>query len=62
VFTGYYNEEINPNKEEVQDYCFKTVEEIKQSLSTHPLKYTSWFHIAFPKVESWLQQKLVHHL
>ena len=53
VFTGAYNGLINVNPEEVSDYCFKNQVEIKQSLQSHPQKYTAWFHLAFPKVEEW---------
>jgi isopentenyl-diphosphate Delta-isomerase len=61
VFFGTYDEVINPNPTEVKDYCFKTIEEIKSTLASHPLKYTTWFHIAFPKIENWLQKHLVHN-
>lgn len=61
VFVGFYEDAIKPNKDEVQDYCYKKMEDINDSLESHPLKYTAWFHIAFPKVKSWLQKKLVHH-
>jgi isopentenyl-diphosphate delta-isomerase len=57
VFAGSYGGEIRPNKEEVQDYCFKKMEEIRSSLESHPHKYTAWFHIAFPKVFEWWQQQ-----
>jgi isopentenyl-diphosphate Delta-isomerase len=57
VFTGNYGGEIKPNKDEVQDYCYKTMEEIRTSLQSHPHKYTAWFHIAFPKVFEWWQQQ-----
>lgn len=55
VFVGSYNGSINPNSEEVSDYCFKPVEEIRRSLQTHPQKYTEWFKIAFPRMEAYLQ-------
>ena len=51
VFSGIYDGPINPNPEEVKDYCFKTLDEIEATLQSHPSKYTSWFHIAFPKVK-----------
>jgi len=50
VFVGVYDEDIHPNKEEVSDYCFQSPEEIRAGLQTHPGKYTSWFHLAFPLV------------
>ena len=56
VFIGTYDERISPDQNEVNDYCFKPVEQIQLSLLSHPGKYTGWFHIAFPKVEKWLQE------
>jgi isopentenyl-diphosphate delta-isomerase len=55
VFIGRYDGDIVPNPEEVSDYCFKSVEEIKNSIQSHPQKYTEWFKIAFPKMEVYLQ-------
>jgi isopentenyl-diphosphate delta-isomerase len=48
VFTGTYNGEITPDPDEVSDYCFQSTEEIRNSITTHPQKYTEWFKIAFP--------------
>ncbi len=55
VFIGNYDGDILPNADEVSDYCFKTIEEIKNSIQTHPQKYTEWFKIAFPKMEAYLE-------
>jgi len=55
VYIGSYDGEIKPNADEVSDYCYKTVEEIKASILTHPQKYTEWFKIAFPKMEAYLE-------
>ena len=55
VFIGTYEGDILPNPEEVSDYCFKPVEEIKNSIQFHPQKYTEWFKIAFPKMEAYLE-------
>lgn len=55
VFIGTYNGTIVPNTEEVSDYCFKSVEEIRNSIQSHPQKYTEWFKIAFPKMEAYLE-------
>lgn len=54
VFVGTYDGVIVPNPMEASDYCYKTLEEIKRSLSSHPEKYTQWFKIAFPKLEEYL--------
>jgi len=55
VFIGTYEGDIVPNPEEVSDYCFKTIEEIRNSIQSHPQKYTEWFKIAFPKMEAYLE-------
>ncbi len=59
VFTGTYNGKIIPNPAEVQDYCYKKMEEIAETIQTHPHKYTAWFCIAFPKVREWMQNRKV---
>lgn len=60
VFAGVYEQRITPNPEEVHEICYKSLDDIQQSLQTHPQKYTSWFHIAFPKVKEWaVEQGLV---
>lgn len=54
VFIGIYEGEISPNRNEVSDYCYKSIQEIKNSIISHPQKYTEWFKIAFPKIEAHL--------
>lgn len=53
VFTGIYEGEIRPDHEEVKDYRYSGLPAISRSLQSHPEQYTSWFRIAFPKVEQW---------
>lgn len=55
VFVGVYNGDIFPNTDEVSHYCFKPVAEIKNAILSHPQKYTEWFKIAFPKLETYLE-------
>jgi isopentenyl-diphosphate Delta-isomerase len=52
VYTGTFNGTLNPDKQEVKDYCFRSTEEIGQDLQRRPEKYSSWFQIAFPMLES----------
>jgi isopentenyl-diphosphate Delta-isomerase len=54
VFTGRYDGEILPDKEEVNDYCFMSLDDIESSLISHPQKFTPWFHIALPLVKNWI--------
>ncbi|MFT3932751.1 MAG: isopentenyl-diphosphate Delta-isomerase [Chitinophagaceae bacterium] len=57
VFAGIYNDAIHPDPDEVSDYCYKSMEDIKASLQTHPEKYTTWFAIAFPLIEKWVEEE-----
>lgn len=55
VFTGMYEGAIIPDTAEVSDYCYKSIDEIRSSIQSHPQKYTEWFKIAFPKMEAYLE-------
>lgn len=57
VFTGEFEGEIIANKEEVKDYCYKSVQEIQQDLHHHSQKYTAWFQLAFPKIKDWWNKR-----
>jgi isopentenyl-diphosphate delta-isomerase len=59
VYFGNYSGSVIPNPAEVQDYCYKKLEEIEATIKSHPHKYTAWFCIAFPKVIEWLKNKQV---
>jgi isopentenyl-diphosphate delta-isomerase len=56
VFAGEYEKSIRPNPEEVADYTYVTIEQLKQDIKLHPEKFTSWFKIAFPKIEKWWKE------
>jgi isopentenyl-diphosphate delta-isomerase len=53
VFAGEYEDVINFNPDEVNDFCYRGMDEIRSTLISHPQKYTAWFRIAFPKLEEW---------
>lgn len=57
VFSGEYEGQITPDPDEVMDYCYKAMPEIAESLSARPGNYTAWFHVAFPRIEKWWQEK-----
>ena len=57
VYVGDFQGKILPNPDEVKDYCFKSMDEINETLINHSNKYTAWFHIAFPKVYEWWQKQ-----
>jgi isopentenyl-diphosphate Delta-isomerase len=54
VFIGKFDGEVKGNAEEISDYTYRSMAEIRQDLLEKPDKYTAWFCIAFPKVEEWL--------
>ena len=57
VFVGEYEGVVNYDKEEVMDAGYESMQEIIHSLKSHPEKYTAWFHLAFPKIESWWKER-----
>jgi isopentenyl-diphosphate delta-isomerase len=50
VFTGVYDGIITPDHDEVNDYCYMSMDAIQSSLLSHPQKYTAWFRISFPRL------------
>jgi isopentenyl-diphosphate delta-isomerase len=52
VYTGIYSGELIPDKQEVKDYCFRSMEDISQDLERWPEKYSAWFRIAFPRLKT----------
>lgn len=56
VLLGQYEGPVFPNEDEVGDYCYTSMAELKENLSTHPDKYTAWFRIAFPLLEEHLKK------
>lgn len=57
VFAGEFEGEIHANSKEVADYSYRTMIQIKKEIEEHPGKFTSWFKIAFPKIENWWKGK-----
>ncbi len=45
VFIGKYNENPDPNPEEVMNFKWISLLEIKKDININPEKYTSWFKI-----------------
>lgn len=59
VLLGQYDGPVYPNEDEVGDYCYKSMKELKDNLASHPLKYTAWFRIAFPMLEDFMAKNKV---
>lgn len=60
VFTGEYNGMLNINPDEVSDYCFKDIEDIRTAMQSHPEKFTKWFHLIFDRIENWWNENYRH--
>jgi isopentenyl-diphosphate delta-isomerase len=56
VFAGEYEGPVAYNKDEVMDYCYKNMDDVRRSLEQQPHKFSKWFQLAFPKIEAWWQQ------
>ena len=53
VFTGKYNGRIVPDAQEVASTKYLSIDDIEDLLKSEPKEFTTWFHIAFPKVKKW---------
>lgn len=54
VMVGHYNESPIINKEEVADWKWMPLEEVKVDIALHPELYTEWFKIIFDKFYEYL--------
>lgn len=50
VFVGTYDGKITPNKEEVEDYKWMDIKDLKEDIKTNPDIYTPWFKIILSKM------------
>lgn len=57
VYTGEYAGPVNFNTDEVMAVSYKGIEELRESLRSEPGLYTTWFQLAFPRIEAWWQQR-----
>lgn len=49
ILIGYYNENPVPNPDEVANWKWIDLEDLKNDIARHPEKYTAWFKIIFEK-------------
>ncbi|PKP14388.1 MAG: isopentenyl-diphosphate delta-isomerase [Bacteroidetes bacterium HGW-Bacteroidetes-3] len=54
ILIGYYNENPLLNREEVENFKWMTIEEVKNDMKKHPEIYTEWFKIIFEKYYSFI--------
>ena len=55
VFLGYYDGEMNLNPDEVNDYKWIWIEELKKNIVENSESYTQWFKIILEKYFSLIQ-------
>ncbi|MDO6492618.1 MAG: isopentenyl-diphosphate Delta-isomerase [Cellulophaga sp.] len=56
VMIGKFNAEPNINKEEVQDWKWMALDDIKKDISNNPKNYTEWFKIIFDRFHKYTLQ------
>lgn len=56
VLIGEYDGQVFPNKDEVVDYCYMNMDELRGNIANHPDNYTEWFKIALPMLEEYLDK------
>ena len=49
ILVGHYNDAPNINPDEVEDWKWMPLEDVKKDISVHPEIYTEWFKIIFNK-------------
>jgi isopentenyl-diphosphate Delta-isomerase len=57
VFVGEYSATINPDSKEVAAVRFEEMGRLKELIESQPEKFTSWFRIAFPRIEEWWKRR-----
>lgn len=57
VFMGRYSGPVSPDPDEVSEYRFLPMGSIGELLQREGKQFTSWFHIAFPRVEKWMKEQ-----
>ena len=54
IMLGYYENEPIINKQEVEDWKWMPLEDVKHDINVHPEKYTAWFKIIFEKFYNYI--------
>lgn len=52
VFVGKFNGTPNPNSEEIINYKWISIKELKQEIKINPEKYSTWLKIALKKIKT----------
>lgn len=58
VMIGYSNQNPKINPEEVADWKWLNIDDLRKDIEKNPQKYTEWFKIIFQKFYHYIEQKL----
>ena len=56
MFLGQYNGLVSPDKTEVEEYNWLSIQEIDAFLEKDAQEFTSWFKIAYPLLKKWIKE------
>jgi len=56
LIIGFWEGEPKPNPEEVEEWKWVSLEEVKEDIRKNPEKYTYWFKKALPIVEKYVRE------
>ncbi|MFV8270838.1 isopentenyl-diphosphate Delta-isomerase [Flavobacterium sp. GT2N3] len=56
VMIGYYDDAPEINVDEVEDWKWMKIEDVKENMAVHPELYTVWFKIIFDEFYHFLEQ------
>jgi isopentenyl-diphosphate Delta-isomerase len=59
VMIGYFNGNPQINPEEVEDWKWMKIEDVKQDMAKHPEIYTVWFRIIFDEFYHYLEEHTI---
>lgn len=55
VFAGKFDDEVIPNKSEVEDYDWVSIEQLREDIKIRPENYTFWFKECLERVMSFIE-------
>jgi len=50
VFIGFSDDKPKPDKNEIADYRYTSLKDLKKDISSHPEKFTPWFKLIMKKI------------
>ena len=56
-FRGEYEGDVHPDENEVGAYVYKQMTELEKEIMEQPQIFTTWFKIAFTKIQKWWRER-----